>query len=756
MRKSYDFTWSFPLPRTHTGMLLGNGTLGAMVWGEGGTLRITLGRADWWDHRGGSQWTRKKNFKAIRRLLEANDEAGIQALFAANRQTAGDPAFPSVLPVGRVEIDFGEEASLRKGFLDHRTGSIEVELSAGDRRHTVRLLIDSAGPAVMIETSKHLDVEAVRCVPAWEYVGKQLAAISFRPPRKFRGGDAVGWVQETPRDQALCVTVRREAHQIAIAAVLDADAKRVRRQATAVAGTALRQGFDEIEGRNRLWWKNFWRDVPRLRIPNARLQFLYDYGMYKFATLTNPDGVPATLQGPWIEEYQMPPWSSDYHFNINVQMCYWPAYHGNRLAHLRPLFRLIESWMPVLRQNAKCFLGIDDGIMLPHAVDDRCTTIGSFWTGTIDHGCTAWVAQMMFHYYLYTGDKAFLKRTAFPFMKGAMRVYEGMLERSGDRLALPVSTSPEYGGCAMTAWGRNASFQLACVHMLAEALGRAAEVLGETPSPAWEDISRNLPKASLFHPGGVGPTGSWDTRGPDSRIGLWDGRDLEESHRHHSHLGAICPFDVLDPVDPEWQPVLERSIAHWIYRGPGLWSGWCVPWAAMIHLRFGNADMAEMLLETLERVFTNEGHGTRHNGYVSGFTLMGVTPAGNRDSWGGGEIMQMDAGMSAVAAIMEMMLHTRRGVNYLFAGAPGHWRKTTFGPMRTEGAFLVSAAREDGEVTEVEVTSPKGGVFRLANPWKAPALVRRSGGRKQTVTGDVLDIPTRRGENLRLSRANEA
>ena len=70
----------------------------------------------------------------------------------------------------------------------------------------------------------------------------------------------------------------------------------------------------------------------------------------------------------------------------------------------------------------------DDGYMLPHAVDDQCVCMGGFWTGTIDHACSAWIAQMMYTYYKYTGDAAFLKEICYPFMKGVMRVFEAMLE----------------------------------------------------------------------------------------------------------------------------------------------------------------------------------------------------------------------------------------------------------------------------------------------------------------------------------------
>ena len=204
----------------------------------------------------------------------------------------------------------------------------------------------------------------------------------------------------------------------------------------------------------------------------------------------------------------------------------------------------------------------------------------------------------------------------------------------------------------------------------------------------------------------------------EEQIALWEGTPLEESHRHHSHLAGITPFDVLDPADEAWHGIYERSLRTWIRQGMGMWSGWCVPWAAMLHSRFDNGEMAELLLEIWDRVYTNEGHGTLHDCVVPGFTLIG-TPAMVPD-WRilPQEKMQMDAGMGATAAILDMLLHTRRGVNHIFAGVPARWTNIAFEGIRTEGAFLVSATRENGVVREVRVHSETGGLFRLANPWK--------------------------------------
>jgi len=734
MARTYD--WYFPLPRTHTGMLQGNGTMGTMIWGEGGVLRITVGRADYWDHRGGLRWHAGINYASIRAALEGGSDAELRDLFDAH-PAPGAPAWPSILPIGRIEIDFGPGAELVAGVLDLDEGAATVTVRTGGDTYAVVLALDMAAPLLAIEFPPELMPTAIRRVTCWDYIGDDLARISFAPPDMLDAPQLTGWLMRRPADPPFCLGYRMAGHHLYLATAIGDDPQR---EAMALLDSARETGgLHGLRQRNRVWWRDYWATTPTLTIPNARLQFLYDYGMYKFAGLTNPDGVPATLQGPWIEEHQMPPWCSDYHFNINVQMCYWPAYHGNRLQHLRPLFDMVMSWQDEMRHNAKMLLGIDDGFMLPHAVDDRGVTIGGFWAGSLDHGCTAWVAQMMYRYYRYTMDGDFLRDVAYPFMVGAMRVYEEMLERDGEQFALPVSVSPEYCTLDTAAWwGKNASFQLACLHRLCEDLHDAAAALGVAPNPRWRDIQDNTPRACLVTVDG------------EERIAIWEGVDLEISHRHHSHLAGITPFDIFALDAPDWQAIMQHSITRWIFHGPSLWSGWCVPWAAMIHLRFGKAEAAELLLEIWQRVFTNIGHGTLHDADVDGWTLMGRSYL--RSDPVRGELMQMDAGMSCTAAIQEMMLHTRRGVNYLFAGAPRHWREVAFGPMRTDGAFLVSAERTAGEVTAVTVESPAGGIFKLANPWEGPVTVRRQGQEDATFAGAILEIPTAAGDTLVITR----
>jgi hypothetical protein len=225
-------------------------------------------------------------------------------------------------------------------------------------------------------------------------------------------------------------------------------------------------------------------------LPDETLMRLWCYGLVKQAGLTTPHGVAATLQGPWMEENRLPPWSNDYHFNINLQMIYWPCLSSNRTEHLQPLWDMVRGWLPELRALGQEFFGVPDAIMLPHAVDDRGRTVDTFWHGTIDHACPSWIALLAWLHYRYSGDTQVLRDIAWPLLTGSFGGYWAMAEETVEadgtrRMTLPVSVSPEYGEGQAGFWGANASFQLAAAHMVARILPQAAALLGEPTDPRW-------------------------------------------------------------------------------------------------------------------------------------------------------------------------------------------------------------------------------------------------------------------------------
>lgn len=713
-------TIDFPLQRTHCGLPLGNGTMGILVWGGHNILRLTIGRADLWDHRGGmSHWTDKQNLHNIRKSLEQNNTALLENMIAGDSDGQHrTPTKPSIIPLGRFDLIFPADCRLVKAELNLRRAEIKVFLKKGEKCYTLVACIAMDECHGRIIIPEDLDVQ-IKSVPSWDYLQKQLSAVSFAEPERYENNNRHGWFQPFPADPGVCAICRKNANR------LDIVSSRENNLADALLSMQLvleKNNADPADPSRLYWWEQFWNDIPQIELPNPKLINLYYFGLYKFACLTNPSGVPATLQGPWIEEYGLPPWSSDYHFNINVQMCYSPAYKANKARHLLPLFHMVWSWRGRLRENAKAFVGIDDGYMLPLAVDDR-GTCGRHWSGTIDHACSAWIANMMYDYYRYTLDRDFLKETAFPFMYGVMRVYEMMLERDGETFALPVGVSPEYcvpesspshRSDSRNSWGCNAGFQLAAIHRLLRDLVDAGKVLDLALPPIWSQIIHGLPETVTLE------------KGTDKeRLALWEGVDLDESHRHHSHLAAIWPFDTCDPFAPKYQSILANTVSRWTEKGMGLWSGWSMPWASIIHSRLGNGTMAELLLEIWDKVFTNSGCGSLHDPTVFGFSSLCAPSLTCPDGSGRGglpERMQIDGAMGVVTAIQEMFLHICNDIVYVMHGIPPNWKDCTFRDMPCGKGFYISAKRFNYQLCQIEIKSGCGGTLYIHSPWPQAAL----------------------------------
>ena len=668
--------WDFPrLGNCHEGLAFADGVTGVLVWGGGDELRLTVGRADLWDHRGGYPWTDAQSYTNIVALWRAGEKERLLSLFR-KETPAGEPRNPYMLPLGRVVVKM-PGAELKRGELDTRTGlgtltladgrTLELAMSKASRTFAVRF---PDGLAYLVSSVPSMDQPLAR---------QALEPLGFAAPAKR--ADGFDWA--LPADPSVSLDFTQTGRELAVA---------TRRGDTPRAAVP---SFARVRDESCAHWTRFWADGARVRLPDPVLQRIFDYGMYRFGAMTDADGVPAGLQGPWLEDDRLVPWNGDYHFNINVQECYAPAFRGGHFANLMPLFRMILSWRPLLRENARKFAGIDDGYVLPHSVDDRGVCIGGFWTGTIDHASTAWMAAHMFRAVRYSGDVGFLREAAYDFMKGAMNVYLAMLEETPDgALALPLGPSPEWMGSDFRrAVGRNPSFQLAACHRLARDLVAAAELLGEAPDPRWADVIRRLPRYARVTAAAGGSAAWGGVTG--NGIAIFEGVNLSESHRHHSHMAGIFPFDVIPRAKGESRALLDATYSNWALRGTGLWTGWCVPWASVLHTDAGNAVAAVEMLRAWDAYFCDEGHGSHHNAVHDGFT----------NFRNGRNVMQMDGQCGAAVAVLELLVHEIDGEPRYFRGCPASWKDVSFENVALSDGRRASGRRLNGAVT-VTVRAP--------------------------------------------------
>lgn len=720
-------TWRFPIDGPGAGIVLGNGSMGLMVWGGGSTLSVSVGRNGFWDRRDGGEIEATTTYEGVRDALLAGRYDDLETLFPSPKRRTYRT--PSQIPLGRVDIMLTPGWSVESTELSYLSGCLIVTLgSAVGERATLSIRQAMDEDSAVVAASADV-IAAIEIVPSWRYVGDQLSAEGCQPPEIWATPGHGSMVQRLPEDDACALAWRRAAEGyllIGVELATDPLPSLVNRMATVNAG--------ELAARADDYWRAYRQRSPRIELPDAELQAAFDYGVHKIGGLMTPGAPAATLIGPWMQEDLFPPWSNDYHFNINVQEIYWPCFATGHWDHLNPLWDLIRSWMPKLIENGRRFFGRDI-VMLPHAVDDRSRIVGHFWTGTIDVACTAWMGQMAWFHYQYSGDSTLLDDIALPLLSGAFECYWTMTEKDTDGgYFLPISVSPEYGGAGPGAWGKNASFQLAAYRMAAGLLIEAATATGIPPDQRWQDVLDNLPPYTLID--GRDPLDGTDVQ----RISLWDGQDLDESHRHHAHLAGIYPFGIIDPFDDANRKIVTNTLKYWLFRGAGMWSGWAIPWAASLCARCDLGDAAVTWLHWFRDIYVNDGGLSDHNGMFAGCTILNrgyILPddanARYRDA------IELDADMGAVSAITEILVQNRNGVVHVLPSLPRKWYEISFDGIWAPGGFQIGARVANRRIVEITVNAHHDGVIKLAHGLLSPQLP------------SVVDLTMSAGESRRFT-----
>jgi hypothetical protein len=282
--------------------------------------------------------------------------------------------------------------------------------------------------------------------------------------------------------------------------------------------------------------------------------------------------------------------------------------------------------------------------------------------------------------------------------------------------------------------------------MISRILPEAAKVMNQEVDPRWMDVDERTPDYALVRE----PAGLESPERLVDRIGLWENMDLIESHRHHSHMAAIYPFNTIDPLDPDHRQVTNATYQNWIRKGAGVWSGWCVPWASILHNRNMQPEAAVSWLKYWYWNFVNEGRGTLHDAAFGGISNISSPGWHNiEDISRNREKMQLDAGFGALSAILDLLVHNNQGTIYVLRKIHRDWTEFDFDGIAVEGAFLIGARVKGGKTQEVSITSKVGGAIKVAHGLGERFLLNG-----EETEGVLLERDFVEGEKVILSRIN--
>jgi alpha-L-fucosidase 2 len=419
----------------------------------------------------------------------------------------------------------------------------------------------------------------------------------------------------------------------------------------------------------------------------------FQYGRYLLICSSQPGGQPSTLQGIWNDQLY-PPWDSKYTVNINTEMNYWPSEVTNLSEMNEPLIQMIRELSETGRQTAKVMYGAQ-GWVLHHNTDIwriNGPVDGSFW-GMWPMG-GAWLCQHLWEKYEYNGNAGYLN-SVYPVLKGAAEFYLSFLVEEPNHKWLVVCPSvspenspqshPESSISAGTTMDNQLLFDLFTNTI------NAAEIL-KTDKEFVVRMKETLKRLPPMQIGQYGQLQEW--------MEDWD--NPNDHHRHVSHLYGVFPSNQISPYrTPELFDAARTSL---IYRGDPS-TGWSMNWKINLWARFQDGNHAyKLICDQIKLVGRN--NNTRGSFSEDGGTYPNMFDAHPP--------FQIDGNFGFTSGIAEMIMQCYDGNIDLLPAMPDIWKSGSVSGLRAKGGFeILSLNWKEGKITDLVIKSNLGGNCRI-------------------------------------------
>ena len=457
---------------------------------------------------------------------------------------------------------------------------------------------------------------------------------------------------------------------------------------------------------------------------------LFQYGRYLTIASSREDSqLPSNLQGVW-NSLTNPPWSSDYHMNVNLQMNYWPTYSTNLSECALPLIDYVDSLREPGRVTAKVYAGVEskDGEANGFMAHTQNTPFGWTCPGWAfswgwSPAAVPWILQNCWEYYEFTGDTEFMEENIYPMLKEEATFYNQILTEDKDgKLVSSPSYSPEHGP-----YTAGNTYEHTLIWQLYEDAAKAAEVLGQDTELAakWKEN-----QSKLKGPIEIGDDGQIKEWYEETTLDSMKPQGADPAgHRHLSHMLGLFPGDLIAQKE-EWVQAAKVSMDYRTDNSTGWGMGQRInTWARLVE-------------------------GNKAHELIQNLFKGGIYP----NLWDTHAPFQIDGNFGYTSGVSEMLLQSNMGYLNLLPAIPDVWADGSVDGLIARGNFEVDMDWAKTSLTKAEILSKNGGECEIGYPSIAKAKIVDSKGAEVTVekvSEDRIKFNTTKGETYTMTEIPE-